>query len=171
MVKTMIAVINKITDLLGYAAGVLICVLACLLIYEVLMRYVLNNPIYWTLDITTLLQIPIAFMAAAYVLKIGGHVNMAALVVYVGLVWKRRLAIVTNVITGLTAGWMCVLSWKLFTQSMAISEKTFGMDMPLAPWKFFVPLGFGVLCLQALAIALDLWLDDSDSVQKYKGGH
>jgi TRAP-type C4-dicarboxylate transport system permease small subunit len=171
MPRALISAINKITDFLGLLSGILICILTCLLIYDVFMRFVFNNPVDLTLDITELLQAAIAFLAASYVLKIGGHVNMSAVVSVLGPRWERRLKIITSTITALTSAWMSFMSWSLFTKSMAISEKSYGIEIPLAPWKLLVSLGFGVMCLQALAMSLNLWLYPDELVQKGGEGH
>ncbi|RJR18700.1 MAG: TRAP transporter small permease [Desulfobacteraceae bacterium] len=171
MLKAVIAGINKISDFLGLVSGILICALACLLIYDVFMRFLFNAPVDWPLDITQLLQAAVAFLAAAYVLKVGGHVNMSALVSNVSPRWGLRLSIVGAAVTCLTSGWMAILSWSLFTKSLAISEQSFGIEIPLAPWKFLVPFGFGLMCLQALAMALNLWMNPDEFMREGKEGH
>lgn len=171
MVRALISAINRLASFLGLISGVLICILACILIYDVFMRFVFNDPLDWTLDITQLLQAAIAFLAAAYVLKIGGHVNMSAVVAYLSSTWQRRMTITVQIITGLTSAWMTWLSWSLFTQSLAISEQSFGIAIPLAPWKFLVPFGFGIMCLQALAMAVSLWLYPDEFAPTGGEGH
>lgn len=171
MLRALISASNKLAGFLGLVSGLLICVLACLLIYDVFMRFVLNSPVDWTLDITQLLQAAIAFLSAAYVLKIGGHVNMSAVVAYLSPVWQRRMALLTYAITGLTSAWMSWLSWRLFTESLAISEKSFGISIPMAPWKLMVPVGFGIMCLQALAMAANLWLHPEEFASEGGEGH
>lgn len=171
MLRALIAAINRISSFLGLVGGILICILACLLIYDVFMRFVFNDPVDWTLDITQLLQAAIAFLVAAYVLKIGGHVNMSAVVTALSPKWQHRLGITTSLITCFASGWMTILSWSLFTKSLAISEQSFGIELPLAPWKFLVPFGFAVMCLQALAMALAQWIDPAEFAQAEKEGH
>ena len=171
MLKAVIAAINKISDFLGLVSGILICALACLLIYDVSMRFVFNAPVGWPLDITELLQAAVAFVSASYVLKVGGHVNMSALVSNVSPRWGLRLVILGAAVTGLSSGWMTILSWSFFTKSLAISEQSFGIEIPMAPWKFLVPFGFGVMCLQALAIALNLWMHPDEFMREGKEGH
>ncbi|MDQ1336031.1 MAG: hypothetical protein QG552_2981 [Thermodesulfobacteriota bacterium] len=171
MLKAVIAAINKISDFLGLVSGILICILACMMMYDVFVRFVLNDPVDWSLDIGQLLQAAFAFLSASYVLKIGGHVNMEAVVSYVSPEWGRRLTITSTAITALASGWMAFLSWSLFTKSLAISEQLYGIAIPMAPWKFLVPFGFAVMCLQALAMALSLWLHPEEFMQDGMEGH
>jgi TRAP-type mannitol/chloroaromatic compound transport system permease small subunit len=52
MFKSLCNLINKITDYLGRLGALLIFILAVLLGYDVIMRYIFNNPTSWVLDIT-----------------------------------------------------------------------------------------------------------------------
>ena len=171
MMKAVIATIHKISDFFGQVSGVLICIMACLLLFDVLMRFLLNAPVDWTLDITQLIQAALAFISMAYVLKVGGHVNMDAVVSNVSPRWKRRLEIIGHGIVALVSGWMVILSWSFFTKSLAISEQAYGIEIPMAPWKFLVPFGFGIMCLQALVMALNLWIHPEEFMREGKEGH
>lgn len=171
MLKAFVAAINKVSNFFGLVSGILICVLTCLLIFDVFMRFVINRPIDWAMDITELLQAAIAFLAATYVLKVGGHVNMSALVGNVSPAVRLRMKIVSTAITCLTSGWMAFLGWSLFTKSIDISEKSFGIELPLAPWKLLVSFGFGVMCLQGLAMLIELWLHPDEAMLEEGEGH
>ena len=150
----MIRAINGISTIMGVLSGIIICILAVLLMWDVFMRYVINRPVYWILDITQLLQAAMALMASAYVLKLGGHVNMSAIIAAVTKRWKKTLTIIHLSVVALCCGIMAYLSWPMFIQSVRIKECPFGISIPLAPWKFLVVLGFALLCLQALAMII-----------------
>jgi TRAP-type C4-dicarboxylate transport system permease small subunit len=171
MVRAVIATINKISDFLGQVSGILICIMACLLVFDVFMRFLLNAPVDWTLDITQLIQAALAFISMAYVLKVGGHVNMDAVVSNVSPPWGRVLVIIGAALTGLASGWMAIISWRFFTISLAISEQAYGIKIPMAPWKLLVPFGFGIMCLQALVMALNLWMHPEEFMREGKEGH
>ena len=169
MFKSLCNLINKITDYLGRLGALLIFILAVLLGYDVIMRYVFNNPTSWVLDITQLIQAAVAFLIAGYVLKIGGHVNMNLLTEFVNNKWRRRLSIAANLITLLGSGWMSYLSWGLFAKSYRIKEATYGLDLPLYPWKFLVMLCFLLMGLQCLVMLIENILAPPDEFGKEKG--
>lgn len=171
MMKAVIATINKISDFFGQVSGILICIMAWLLLFDVFMRFLFNAPVDWTLDITQLIQAALAFISMAYVLKVGGHVNMDAVVSNLSPLWERKLEIIGHAVVALVSGWMAILSWSFFTKSLAISEQAYGIKIPMAPWKFLVPLGFGIMCLQALAMALNLWMHPKEFMREGKEGH
>lgn len=125
-----------------------IWVMALLLFYDVFLRNVLNMTSDWSLDVVQLIQVLLAFSAAAPVLKDGGHINMEALSKIVSSSSRRVLDMISNMICTLGCLWMVALSWRTFARSHQIREAAYGIDIPLYPWKFLVPLCFFVLALQ-----------------------
>jgi TRAP-type C4-dicarboxylate transport system permease small subunit len=171
MVKVFITTISKISSFFGQLSGILIYALASLLIFEVFMRFLLNAPVDWTLDITQLIQAALAFISMSYVLKVGGHVNMEAVVSNVSFPMRRVFNITGALVTSFASGWMAILSWKFFKTSLTISEQAYGIKIPIGPWKFLVPLGFAIMCLQALAMALNFWKHPEEFMREQKEGH
>jgi C4-dicarboxylate transporter DctQ subunit len=155
MVKRICSLIDKISHIFGLVGAGIIGILAILLSYDVFMRFVMNNPTDWVLDITQLFQAALAFLAASYILKIGGHVNMNVLPNFVNNQWKRRLAFTSSILTAIGSGWMAYLCWSLFTKSLMIREASYSLNIPLYPWKFLVPFGFLLLSLQSISLAVE----------------
>jgi C4-dicarboxylate transporter DctQ subunit len=152
MIKIICNSINKISDYFGWLGAALIFLLALLLGYDVIMRYVFNKPTSWVLDISQLLQAALAFTTASYVLKSGRHVNMNMVTQYVSPKWQRRLFLISNTMTMIGCGWMSILSWSLFTKSYKIKEAAYGIDIPLYPWKILVAFCFLMISLQCLSL-------------------
>jgi TRAP-type C4-dicarboxylate transport system permease small subunit len=169
MIKAINTAINKISTIFGVLGEVIICILAVLLMWDVFMRFVVNRPVYWILDITQLLQGAMALMAGAYVLKLGGHVNMSAVIAAATRRWKKILTTVHLSVVAICCGFMAYLSWPMFMQSLRIKECPFGITIPLAPWKFLVPLGFALLSLQALAMTLGYVCSPLEDFKEVKG--
>jgi C4-dicarboxylate transporter DctQ subunit len=162
MFKRVCNLINKLTDILGR-------LLAILLGYDVIMRYIFNSPTSWVLDITQLIQAAIAFLVAGYVLKIGGHVNMNLLTEFANDKWRRLLSIAAHSLFLIGSGWMSYLSWDLFAKSYRIKEATYSLDLPLYPWKFLVMLCFILMGLQCLVMLIENILASPDEFAKQDG--
>ncbi len=145
-------VIDRIVSLFHVVAIATLCIMALLMIYEVVMRYVFNMPAEWALDVVQLVQVTLAFTAAAPVLRDGGHINMELTQTLVKKQTQRRLEILANGICAAGSVWMAVLSWRTFSQSYKISESSYGITLPIYPWKFLVPLCFFILALQFFAM-------------------
>lgn len=144
--------IDRIVSFFHAIAIFTLCLMALLMIYEVVMRYVFNAPAEWALDVVQLVQVTLAFTAAAPVLRDGGHINMEMMQELVKKQTQRRLEILSNGICAAGSLWMAVLGWRSFSQSYKISESTFGITLPIYPFKFLVPLCFFLLALQFLAL-------------------
>lgn len=147
--------IDRITAVFGHVALLALGVMAVLLVYDVVMRYVVGRPADWVLDVVQLVQVTLAFTAAAPVLKAGGHINMELLPNLVGPRYQRRLEILSNGICSAGCLWMTILSWKTFSRSYQIAESAYGIALPLYPWKFLLPLCFFVLALEFFASLLE----------------
>jgi TRAP-type C4-dicarboxylate transport system permease small subunit len=154
MARIFIKMTNLVLRTFEHVSVILVAVLAILLMYEVFMRFVLNSPVDWVLDISQLLQAALAFLSAAYVLKVGGHVNMNLLTEFVSKSWKKKLAISSNSLAAFGCAWMAYLTWDLFSKSLMIKEAMYSIDLPLYPFKILVPLCFASLSLQSL---VQLW--------------
>jgi len=149
--------IDRITSFFHFISIITISVMAVLLVFDVIMRYIFNMPPDWVLDIVQLVQITLAFCAAAPVLRDGGHINMELMRTLVGDRTRMRLEMLSHAICSAGCFWMAVLGWRTFTQSYLISESSYGITLPIYPWKFLVPLSFFILGLQFLAMLLTLW--------------
>lgn len=150
--STFTRAIDRIISFFQFVAIVTLCIMALLLIYEVVMRYVFNKPAEWVLDVVQLVQVTLAFAAAAPVLRDGGHINMELMQTLVKKRTQRSLEILSNGICAAGSLWMAVLGWRTFSQSYKISESSYGITLPIYPWKFLVPLCFFVLALQFFAL-------------------
>ncbi len=160
--------INRFVDYMGGVSCGLIVLISVLLLYEVFMRYVINKPADWVLDVTQLTQATLAFLSISYVLKVGGHTNMNLLTEFVGSRGRRWLSIFSNLVTLSASLWMAFLSWNLFTKSYKIKEAAYGVDIPLYPFKIFVTLGFALMGIQCLAMLIE---DIRSSPDRFSSKH
>ena len=141
---------------LSAAGGVLavgLLLAAVLVISEmVFVRYVLQGSAIWQHEFVTFSLIAATFVGAPYVLLTRGHVNVDLVPLYLGPRGRLALAIVAQLVTLL---FCAVLTWYGF----AFWHEAWANDWhaqtvwrpPLWIPYFAVPLGMGLLTLQALA--------------------
>jgi len=146
--------IDLVISFFHYVAMFTLGIMALLMGYDIVMRFVFNSPAEWVLDVVQLVQVTLAFIAAAPVLRDGGHINMELMEMILGSRGQRRLGILSNGICAVGSLWMAVLGWRTFSQSLRISESSYGISLPIYPWKFLVPLCFFILALQFFAAFL-----------------
>lgn len=148
-------VVDRVISILRIISIMTVGTMAVLLVYEVIMRYVFNKPPLWVLDVVQLVQVTLAFTAAAPILKEGGHINMEILPSLLGRAARRRLEFMSNIICAVGSFWVVTLSWRTFTQSYRIAESSYGITLPIYPWKFLVPFCFFMLGIQFLGMAVN----------------
>jgi len=146
--------IDSAISFFHYVAMFTLGAMALLMGYDIVMRFVFNRPVEWVLDVVQLVQVTLAFIAAAPVLREGGHINMELLQTSLGPRGQRRIGILSDGICAAGSLWMAVLGWRTFSQSYRIAESSYGISLPIYPWKFLVPLCFFVLALQFFAALL-----------------
>jgi C4-dicarboxylate transporter, DctQ subunit len=69
-------VLDTLIDAAAFAAGVLLVAVMLFVTVSVLLRYVLNRPIGWSVEVSEYSLVCITFFLAAWVLKKEGHVRV-----------------------------------------------------------------------------------------------
>jgi TRAP-type mannitol/chloroaromatic compound transport system permease small subunit len=152
--------ITEINRLLFSAAKWLIYVIALLMLWEVLSRYLFDAPTSWAPELATLIFGPFFLLGGPYLLHLGGHVA-------VDIVSEKatgRLATVLKAIGLLLAAiFGLILLWfsvPLAFQSFTYGETSYSAWNPVIwPAKAFLPLAAGLLVLQALADAISAFVE------------
>ncbi len=133
-------------------AAVMITVIAVILAYEVLARYVFRAPTRWTSDVGTTLVIWLTFLAMAQSLRSGGMIRITALIGNAPPGVRRAAQGFTLLVIGgfsVLAVWLCTGAL-IESYSMGRRQPTM-LQMP--EWIAEAPiiLGYACLALQALA--------------------
>ena len=138
------------------AVGLLLA--AVLVICEmVFVRYVLKASAIWQHEFVTYSLIAATFVGAPYVLLTHGHVNVDLVPLYLGTRGRLALAVVAHLVT---LAFCAALTWYGFAFWHEAWANNWHAETVWRPplWVpyFAVPLGMGLLTLQALAGLLAL---------------
>ena len=146
--------IDRINQLLGKAAGVMI-LLSCLVsAVNALLRYGLDMSNNWPLELQWYLFSAAVMLGAAYTLKRNEHVRVDLIYSRLsdrGRIWVELFGLVLFLMPAcILFAW---LSWTtLFYPSWLIMEHSLNSGgLARYPIKFIVPLGFFMLSLQGLS--------------------
>lgn len=96
-----VGVIGWLSRATGYVTAAMLFGMLLIICYDVMMRYVFNEPTIWVTDLSTYALIAISFMGLAYVLDKNGHIRVELLIANVSGPLRARLELVT--------GWIGVL--------------------------------------------------------------
>ena len=141
----------------GVVAAVLIGLAVFVICEMVIVRYFMNVPTIWQIDVVTYSVVAATFVGSAYVLMTRGHVNVEILPLYLAPRARFWLALFTIV---LSLGF-CLALWILCTQYwyQAYSEgwrsNTVWRARLWIPY-LSLPIGLGLLVLQYIAELLCL---------------
>lgn len=145
--------VSLLSELAGYASGVLILISMLVVTYGVLLRYVLGVSTVWQLELSTYLLMFAAFVGGAYGLKHGDHVKIDVLVDRLPektQLYARLLASVLGFLFIVVVGLIAYVLW----WGTAESGRTSGTawNVPLTYPYLIVPLGMTLIALQYLVI-------------------
>jgi TRAP-type mannitol/chloroaromatic compound transport system permease small subunit len=144
--------VDRLNGVVGYIAGVAILGLVALVCYEVFLRYVMRAPTTWGNEMISFIFAAIIMLGAGYTLLNRDHVSMDILYSR----WSRRTQATVDV---LTAGFMLLFCWVMFDQTFIMAKEALETGQrassdwspPLFPVMVSLPIGSGLLLLQAIA--------------------
>lgn len=138
-------------NVLAFIAGAIIIFIMAAVTYEVIMRYFLNRPTLWVVEVSGYSLLFITFLGAAWVLGKGGHVKIDLLINRL----KPRSQVRLSIITSIMAAIICLIiawysgrvTWVSFqTNYLSPTELRF----PLFIVLFIIPVGTFLLFIQFL---------------------
>jgi TRAP-type mannitol/chloroaromatic compound transport system permease small subunit len=147
--------VGRINVLAGMAVAPLAGIITLLVLYEVLMRYILNSPTSWTAEVENYLQIAMVMLGGGYALHHGGHVRVDVIYRNFGERGKSwvdvftALCVIASMFPIIYYG--AELSWEAFETGQT---SVTAAEIILWPSMVTVPVGASLVVLQALATGL-----------------
>lgn len=145
-------VIDSINEWMGKIVAWLFIPLVCIITYEVVLRYVFNNPTLWAWDINVQFMAAVVVGGGGYALLHKGHVTIDILV---GKLQVRKRALCEVIIGILLIGSVGLLLWRMSLgawHSVIIRENfNSAFAPPIYPLKVFMMVGIGAMLLQGIA--------------------
>jgi len=156
-----IRAIDGVTRWTGYLFALIVAPLVVANVVEVFMRYVMNAPTSWALDVTTMSFGALFMLGAAYALLQGAHVRT-------DMLWEkfsnRKKGIIDSIAYLLfflpSMAILFAISIDDFLYSLSINEKsTSGIWQPVIwPLRAVIPVSAALLFLQGISELLkSLW--------------
>jgi TRAP-type mannitol/chloroaromatic compound transport system permease small subunit len=149
--------IDHLSKTVGHAFAWCIAILMFGTCFEVLVRYVLNDPTSWAFDMSYLMYAAVFYMGGAYTLSRAAHVR--ADMFY--RLWRPRAQAAVELVLYLAFFFPGILAlviagWGYGTESVRIQEVSVNSPagVPIWPLKMMIPAGAGLLALQGLAEVL-----------------
>lgn len=149
--------VDRLSELAGYASGIVILVSMLTVCYGVVLRYVLGASTVWQLELSTYLLMFAAFVGGAYGLKHGDHVKIDIVVNRLPArvqLYVRLVATLLGFLFIVAVGFIAYFLWWETTEAGRTSGTAW--NVPLTYPYLIVPLGMTLIALQYLVIAADI---------------
>ena len=117
---------------------------------DVVLRYVFNSPLLWSIEANELLLLVMVFCAMPYVWERGAHVHMVLLQPHFPP-WLKALAGLLTAAAGLA--YTVLLTYEMWRQSFKMQQYGEGaetLEIPFWPFALLVSFVGAVMCLQFL---------------------
>ena len=124
-----------------------------IMFYEIIMRYIFNNPTRFSLEAAMFLQFMIVATAGAYILKEGGHVSIGLITEKLGEKAKNWLLFATSIIGLFYCVFLCIQMWATASWSLKIDAYSENLGISIAPLQFILIAGLILLALQFIVQA------------------
>jgi len=152
LVNSIISSINYINERIGSIAYLLFIPITLIAVFEVIMRYVFNNPTTWAWDLNMQLFAPLVMLSGGYVFLHGSHVIVDVFTLQLSVRRRAVLDICTSVIFFIA---MIVIIWKgaqLGIRSCMRGETIASIwGPPFWTIKMWVPIGAFFVLIQGIA--------------------
>ena len=141
--------VDRASHILLVLSGVLVLVMAWVVTYGVAKRYVFHAPDPYTYEISTMFLLFSGVLAVAAVERLDRHVRNDILAVRFSE--GVQLIMLRIIFPFLALIFVVLLTWKSISNALyalrigQVSASPWAV--PLAPIKFVIPVGYGLLCL------------------------
>ena len=140
---------NVLDRVVGYALGVCLAVMTCVIFVNVIYRYILNQPFTWAEELASLLFAWLTFVGAYVGFRTRSHIAIDTLVVFLPEAVRRPIRWVVDL------GCLCLLAIFIW-QGFNLALTTWSLEYPameISRGYLYLSLPVGG-CLMALAILL-----------------
>jgi len=150
--KCILSFIGSISKWTGRIVSYLVVIMMVILVYEVTLRYVFNNPTNWVHELA-------GFLFGSYFLLLGGYALYAEIHISMDLLYKRWsprtqaiVGVVTYPLSLLFLGILFYFGGEWAWESvMSFEHSRSAWNPPIYPFKVMVPLAALLYLLQGVA--------------------
>ena len=147
--KTVLKVIDRISDWTGKISSFLIIVITGVILFEIIARYIFAKPTTWAFEISLALYGIYVALLGAYVLVTGGHVNVDILYARFSPRTRAGVNLFSWLIFFLWCGALVWTGWIKGWESLLIREsESTAFGCPIYPVKLSLAVGGSFLFLQ-----------------------
>jgi TRAP-type C4-dicarboxylate transport system permease small subunit len=139
-----VGVVARLDEIVGSIA---LAAMTLLVVVEVVFRYVLNDPLFWSLELAGVLGIWTAFLGASVAIRHRAHLGVDFFVDLLPPRARSYLSIVADVCTAIALAILFYYGGQLALQSI---KMTMALHLPYWVINAAVPVGSGLMLVHSL---------------------
>ena len=170
--NTLVTLINRINQVVGVIAALMVVAAVAVTCQMIFMRYVLNASTAWQTEVVVYLMLGATMLGMGYVQKLKGHVNVDLVPLLLppkGRKWLLMIAALASLVVVAIMTFygyeMMYLAWDRNWTSDTVNE------VPLWMPYSVMPIGFGLFFLQIFADAYSMLQTGAERIELAGGGH
>lgn len=144
--------LGRIIEAGGFVFAAAICVAACILLFEVFMRYAFNSPTVWAHETTTFLC-GIAFLyGGLYCAARNSHIRVVLIYDLLPPTARRVLNVVISFASFIAAGFFTYAAWGIADKALFSPTGDFRMERSGSAWNPVFPAVVKVILLVVMIL-------------------
>ncbi len=158
--------IDGLNELIGRVISVVAIVFAAIIIYDVFMRYAMNEPTRWAFDVTKMMYGFYFVLLGGYALRHQAHVRVDLVTEALNPAKRRIVEALGYLIFFFPFAWVFMTrSYEFAMRSYMQGETTYGsVQLPVYPLKMAMAVAAALLMLQGISEFLKLIFDYREDV-------
>lgn len=153
--KQLRKILNRVLYLLAGTSFLAMVILTC---WQVITRYILQNPSSWSEEMVSYLFAWMALLGSSIVVGERGHMNIPIVVERMGKKGRKSFAILAEVIACLFAGVILVYGGMQITD-LAMGQMTSSLGLPIGVFYIVLPLSGVINIVYTILNIIDIATD------------
>ena len=150
-VKIFIKSLRKVENILAFIAALMLLLLMALGTCDVIGRYFFNAPVQGALEVSLVLMGGMVFLSWAYTMEKGGHPTVDIIFNHYPSKLKKIISFIMMVFSAILFGLIFWESISVAISDWHLGKVIFNTEIPVAPFKFLIPLGALFICLECIS--------------------
>lgn len=134
----------------GDFAGILVFIMMCMIMVEVVTRYVLHFPLTISDELGGYMLVAVTFIGLAFTWKEKGHVRITFIVSRLPDKLQKWLRLISLIIGLILAATLLFASYEFTSYSYSMGIKSFGLRIPMVWPQLALGIGSLILLLQLI---------------------
>jgi TRAP-type C4-dicarboxylate transport system permease small subunit len=140
---------DRIIDVMAFAAGILLVAAVLIVCIEILMRYFVQRPQVWTIEVCEYILFAIAFLGAPWLLKMGGHVTVDIVTEHLGPKsqgYTRLFSMAAGILISAIICWFSLMTaWECYRTGVMVTKT---LNIPKHYFLILIFVGYFLLLVE-----------------------